>query len=714
MLAALSVGWSTPAAAQETPDEYADQWTEARRGDRDWKQRAVEQLTMGPMDRLFGPAADETMKPIINQVINKVEAMYRERRDPCLAAAVNMAHYQVVVTTGRQEVMRGATEMLFSAAGGAAGGRNVAEFLGQRLADQIKDKLKDQALEKFKEKMRDEFKKGLPQYYENSDRRGDCDIEFRIVWDKAAERYQFLVAGDCKCKLVSCGLQGGSVPLRRWAIEGWGAVIPEIEQLANGDKKVTFQVGMAREVSITADCCGQGDRRFRLDPRTGPGNAWVGVVQQPATTPQPPRPQTGTTPAAGDRPTTGQTGQPGRTPRGPAAPPPIQVPVIPDGPLSDAQIEELEQRVFDTEQRAQGERDNAYREMDEARKSHGAESPEAKAAEAAHEAAAETHRRARAARETLQRRVIDQANQQQSSNAAPSQAVQPTDPRMATILAEHNKARAEVGSPPLMWDESLAAGAAAYAQQLTTLGRVHSSREGRKDIRENLLQSLRGGRSPKAMVGVWIAERQYFRPGIFPNVSTTGNWADVGHYTQMIWPTTTRLGCGIHSDARYDWTVCRYSPPGNRDGSPILADNAPVRPDLPKLPVGGGMQQIDPPAPPPPPLPTARDPAPDDIESRHPLYLLAYAAFDRHAAAVKACDQEAARRALDEMRHAVSELEKRAKAARKAGRFSAINPDAVEQSLREARSLLRQAEDRSRQTSCPPLPPPPLPPRERG
>lgn len=296
--------------------------------------------------------------------------------------------------------------------------------------------------------------------------------------------------------------------------------------------------------------------------------------------------------------------------------------------------------------------------------------------------------------------------------------LKPDDLRMVDIYRGHNVARAQFGSKPLVWDPELARGAAAYAQQLTTLGRVHAPRDGRKDIRENLLQSLRGGRSPKAMVGVWIEERRYFRPGIFPDVSTTGNWADVGHYTQMIWPTTTRLGCAIHSDARYDWTVCRYSPPGNRDGSTILAQNAPVnRLDLPRMKEGGGMTQIDPPAAPPPPLPTARDPAPDEIESRHPLSVLSYAAFDRHAAAVKACDRVAAQRALDEMRHAVSELEKRAKAARKAGRFSAINPDAVDQTLREARDLLRQAEDRSRKASCPPLPPPPpplLPPPERA
>jgi hypothetical protein len=39
------------------------------------------------------------------------------------------------------------------------------------------------------------------------------------------------------------------------------------------------------------------------------------------------------------------------------------------------------------------------------------------------------------------------------------------------------------------------------------------------------------------------AEKRYFRPGIFPDVSTTGNWYDVSHYTTMIWPTTERVGC---------------------------------------------------------------------------------------------------------------------------------------------------------------------------
>lgn len=303
----------------------------------------------------------------------------------------------------------------------------------------------------------------------------------------------------------------------------------------------------------------------------------------------------------------------------------------------------------------------------------------------------------------------------------------PADPRMRIILDEHNKARAEVGSPPLQWDPALAAGAAAYAQQLTTLGRVHAPREGRKDIRENLLQSLRGQRSPREMVGVWIAERRNFVPGIFPNVSRTGNWADVGHWTQMVWPTTTRLGCAIHSDLRFDWTVCRYSPPGNRDGSPILmgprqpviaqdiappTSSTPTRPDLPMLPKGGGMTQIDPP---PPPPPTARDDAPEGDEARHPLVTYFNDAFTRHGTAVDCGDALNARLELEKMRYALDELKKRLKAAKKAGPFSAVRPDDVQRQIEEMERKIRFAEGRRRGDRCPPewLPPPP-PPTERG
>ncbi|HEY0626227.1 MAG TPA: CAP domain-containing protein [Allosphingosinicella sp.] len=135
------------------------------------------------------------------------------------------------------------------------------------------------------------------------------------------------------------------------------------------------------------------------------------------------------------------------------------------------------------------------------------------------------------------------------------------------LLAAHNIERARVGAPPLRWDAALAAAAAAYGPTLSRLGRLeHSARASRPGQRENLWMGSRGRYSPEQMVGSWASERQWFRPGTFPNVSSTGNWLDVSHYTQMIWRTTTNVGCAVHSDARMDYLICRYSPPGNVDG----------------------------------------------------------------------------------------------------------------------------------------------------
>jgi hypothetical protein len=68
------------------------------------------------------------------------------------------------------------------------------------------------------------------------------------------------------------------------------------------------------------------------------------------------------------------------------------------------------------------------------------------------------------------------------------------------------------------------------------------------------------------MVGGWGSEKRFFVRGAFPNNSRTGNWFDVGHYTQIVWPTTTRVGCAVASNGRNDYLVCRYSPAGNIDG----------------------------------------------------------------------------------------------------------------------------------------------------
>ena len=135
------------------------------------------------------------------------------------------------------------------------------------------------------------------------------------------------------------------------------------------------------------------------------------------------------------------------------------------------------------------------------------------------------------------------------------------------LLAAHNLERAGLGVPPLRWNPDLAAAAAAYGPQLASMATVeHSPRASRPGQRENLWRGARGRYSPEQMVGSWIEEKAWFRPGAFPNVSSTGNWLDVSHYTQMIWRSTTDVGCAVYPSGRWDFLICRYSPPGNVDG----------------------------------------------------------------------------------------------------------------------------------------------------
>lgn len=144
---------------------------------------------------------------------------------------------------------------------------------------------------------------------------------------------------------------------------------------------------------------------------------------------------------------------------------------------------------------------------------------------------------------------------------------QPRNPQLlqATMISAHNQARRQYGSGPLVWDGALARDAAIYAQKLARSGRFeHDPQVGRRPKQgENLWVGTRSAYSYAEMVGLLIDERRYFRPGRFPYVSRTGDWSQVAHYTQIVWPTTQRVGCATASNRSNDYLVCRYWPAGN-------------------------------------------------------------------------------------------------------------------------------------------------------
>jgi hypothetical protein len=141
------------------------------------------------------------------------------------------------------------------------------------------------------------------------------------------------------------------------------------------------------------------------------------------------------------------------------------------------------------------------------------------------------------------------------------------------MLALHNAARAEVGAPPLEWDPALAVAAASYGPALSTLPPgvlEHSPRDTRPGQRENLAMGWTETTSPEELIGLWTREKTIFFPGVFPAVSRTGKWEQVAHYTQMVWKTTTHVGCALYpAPNRWTYLICRYTPPGNLDGKVV-------------------------------------------------------------------------------------------------------------------------------------------------
>lgn len=135
------------------------------------------------------------------------------------------------------------------------------------------------------------------------------------------------------------------------------------------------------------------------------------------------------------------------------------------------------------------------------------------------------------------------------------------------VLAAHNRERSALGVEPLQWDPALAASARVWATHLSATNRFEHAPEPESEPEgENLWAGTRGYYALEAMVDGWLREKRFFRPGTFPNNSTTGRVEDVGHYTQLVWRQTRRVGCAMATGAREDVLVCRYSQAGNYRG----------------------------------------------------------------------------------------------------------------------------------------------------
>ncbi|KAL8720694.1 MAG: hypothetical protein Q9225_002487 [Loekoesia sp. 1 TL-2023] len=159
-------------------------------------------------------------------------------------------------------------------------------------------------------------------------------------------------------------------------------------------------------------------------------------------------------------------------------------------------------------------------------------------------------------------------------HSAPPHKPEPHHGKMSedqnNALNIHNQARndaTQISSHPrgnLVWDDQLAANATAYAQQLASAnqGLHHSSGDARPNQGENLYWSKPNGSLADASQG-WVNEKQNYHGKKIGE----GDFGSYGHYTQVIWPTTTNVGIGMAKAADGGWFIVgRYSPTGNWSG----------------------------------------------------------------------------------------------------------------------------------------------------
>ena len=129
-------------------------------------------------------------------------------------------------------------------------------------------------------------------------------------------------------------------------------------------------------------------------------------------------------------------------------------------------------------------------------------------------------------------------------------------------LKIHNDARAEVGIAPLIWSTELSKQAQDYARRLAKMGKLVHSKS--TSDGENLYWCSWEADAPFTQA----SQSWYDEVNVYRYRKCCGpNWIKTGHYTQMIWESTTAVGMGMAVSSNGEtYVVARYNPPGNYVG----------------------------------------------------------------------------------------------------------------------------------------------------
>lgn len=155
---------------------------------------------------------------------------------------------------------------------------------------------------------------------------------------------------------------------------------------------------------------------------------------------------------------------------------------------------------------------------------------------------------------------LSEGSQQQQQNPSSLSNFIHNETANIEFLNLHNLARTHAHLPPYVWDLKLEQYARDYAAKRSAdCSLTHSD----GPYGENLFWGGGGEWTPKDAVKLWIKEHKYY--DVKKNTCKPGKVC--GHYTQIVWRDSTRLGCAFGQCKNGDtFGICSYDPPGNYIG----------------------------------------------------------------------------------------------------------------------------------------------------
>ena len=132
--------------------------------------------------------------------------------------------------------------------------------------------------------------------------------------------------------------------------------------------------------------------------------------------------------------------------------------------------------------------------------------------------------------------------------------------RLLQFVDLHNQERSSLGLADLAWSDELAAHAQQWANAMAFKDEVSHSGSGQG---ENIWFGENNSATIEDMYILWLNEKQFFVESMTVPDNCSESWEKCGHYSQIVWSQTTKIGCAAAASQTQDYVVCRYDPPGN-------------------------------------------------------------------------------------------------------------------------------------------------------